>query len=235
MAVSSGFFNSRAGEHDRMYNADQLSSIFDGIISDGIYADYGERFVVSHRGGLDITVGTGRAWFNHTWTVNDSLIGFTLTPGTITMDRIDAVVIEVNKSEDIRANDIKIVKGQGSPTDPQRPELQHDGYINQYALAYIYVKKGAESITEADITMVIGTDETPFIKNVLENISIDDLLKQYQAQADLLMEDERKSFDDWFKNVQDTLDGDTAGKLQHQIDDLWAFLNSIPNGEEIAY
>ena len=34
MAVTSGFFNSV--NHDRLYDAEQLSSIFDGIIIDGV-------------------------------------------------------------------------------------------------------------------------------------------------------------------------------------------------------
>lgn len=70
MSVSYGFYNSMNG--DRKYDATQMSSIFDGIINDGIYETIGDRFVVRTSGGMNVVVGTGRAWFNHTWTLNDS-------------------------------------------------------------------------------------------------------------------------------------------------------------------
>ena len=44
MSVTSGFFNSLNG--DRRYNAEQMSSIFDGIINDGIFANIGTAFGV---------------------------------------------------------------------------------------------------------------------------------------------------------------------------------------------
>ena len=44
MTVSSGFFNSV--NHDRLYDAEQVSSIFDGIIEDGVCESIGEAFMV---------------------------------------------------------------------------------------------------------------------------------------------------------------------------------------------
>ena len=44
MAVSSGFFDSV--NHDRLYNADQVSSMFDGLILDGVYENMGEAFAI---------------------------------------------------------------------------------------------------------------------------------------------------------------------------------------------
>ena len=39
MAVTYGFYDSTGG--DRKYNAEQMGSIFDGIISDGFYSNIG--------------------------------------------------------------------------------------------------------------------------------------------------------------------------------------------------
>ena len=44
MALTSGFYNSING--DRTYNAEQMSSIFDGIINDGVFASIGKVFQV---------------------------------------------------------------------------------------------------------------------------------------------------------------------------------------------
>ena len=68
MTITSGFFNSV--NHDRLYDAEQVSSIFDGIIKDGVYESIGDAFMVTPNSDLNdsIIVGTGRAWFDHTWT-----------------------------------------------------------------------------------------------------------------------------------------------------------------------
>ena len=66
MSVTFGFYNSKEG--DRRYDAIQMSSIFDGIIQDGILQHVGTAMVVKESEAMIINVGVGRAWFNHTWT-----------------------------------------------------------------------------------------------------------------------------------------------------------------------
>ena len=85
MSLTYGFYNSNAG--DRKYDAVQMSSIFDGIIHDGVYASIGDSFAVAATTGREITVGTGRAWFNHTWTFNDSAIPLTVSAAAAVLDR----------------------------------------------------------------------------------------------------------------------------------------------------
>lgn len=67
MSVTSGFFDSSGG--DRKYNTEQMSSIFDGILKDGVYLSILNQFKVTPNVGMQITVDTGRAWFDHTWTL----------------------------------------------------------------------------------------------------------------------------------------------------------------------
>lgn len=102
MSVSSGFFNSLNG--DRKYNAAQMSAIFDGLIIDGVFASIGTAFAVKAAGGLTVNVGIGKAWFDHTWTVNDSILPMTAPEAEVLLDRIDAVVLEVNGMESVRNN-----------------------------------------------------------------------------------------------------------------------------------
>jgi hypothetical protein len=109
MGVTYGFYNSING--DRKYNATQMSSIFDGIIKDGVFLSIGEALIVSSETGMTVSVGIGRAWFNHTWTNNDAEILLTVPQSELILNRIDAVVLEVNSGDDVRANSIKIVKG----------------------------------------------------------------------------------------------------------------------------
>lgn len=194
MSVSSGFFNSLNG--DRKYNAAQMSAIFDGLIIDGVFASIGTAFAVKAAGGLTVNVGIGKAWFDHTWTVNDSILPMTAPEAEVLLDRIDAVVLEVNGMESVRNNTIKFVKGNPSSA-PSRPTLTNDGNVHQYPLCYIYRKYGTAVINQANITPMVGTESTPFVTGILQTISLDELLGKWQDELDRFTDARSKEVDDW--------------------------------------
>lgn len=194
MSVSSGFFNSLNG--DRKYNAVQMSAIFDGLIIDGVFASIGTAFAVKAAGGLTVNVGIGKAWFDHTWTVNDSILLMTAPEAEVLLDRIDAVVLEVNGMESVRNNTIKFVKGNPSSA-PSRPTLTNEGNVHQYPLCYIYRKYGTAVINQADITPMVGTESTPFVTGILQTISLDELLGKWQDELDRFTDARSKEVDDW--------------------------------------
>lgn len=194
MSVSSGFFNSLNG--DRKYNAAQMSAIFDGLIIDGVFASIGTAFAVKAAGGLTVNVGIGKAWFDHTWTVNDSILPMTAPEAEVLLDRIDAVVLEVNRTESVRENTIKFVKGNPSSA-PSRPTLTNEGNVHQYPLCYIYRKYGTAVINQADITPMVGTESTPFVTGILQTISLDELLGKWQDELDRFTDARSQEVDDW--------------------------------------
>ena len=194
MSVSSGFFNSLNG--DRKYNAAQMSAIFDGLIIDGVFASIGTAFAVKAAGGLTVNVGTGKAWFDHTWTVNDSILPMTAPEAEVLLDRIDAVVLEVNGMESVRENTIKFVKGNPSSA-PSRPTLTNEGNVHQYPLCYIYRKYGTAVINQADITPMVGTESTPFVTGILQTVSLDELLGKWQDELDRFTDARSQEVDDW--------------------------------------
>lgn len=194
MSVSSGFFNSLNG--DRKYNAAQMSAIFDGLIIDGVFASIGTAFAVKAAGGLTVNVGVGKAWFDHTWTVNDSILPMTAPEAEVLLDRIDAVVLEVNGTESVRENTIKFVKGNPSSA-PSRPTLTNEGNVHQYPLCYIYRKYGTAVINQADITPMVGTESTPFVTGILQTISLDELLGKWQDELDRFTDARSQEVDDW--------------------------------------
>lgn len=194
MSVSSGFFNSLNG--DRKYNAAQMSAIFDGLIIDGVFASIGTAFAVKAAGGLTVNVGIGKAWFDHTWTVNDSILPMTAPEAEVLLDRIDAVVLEVNGMDSVRENTIKFVKGNPSSA-PSRPTLTNEGNVHQYPLCYIYRKYGTAVINQADITPMVGTESTPFVTGILQTISLDELLGKWQDELDRFTDARSQEVDDW--------------------------------------
>ena len=179
MSVTYGFYNSIKG--DRKYNALEMSSIFDGIIVDGVYMSIGDALNVKSSGGMGITVGIGRAWFNHTWTLNDSLLPLTLANSDVLLNRIDAIVLEVNNNTEVRKNTIKILKGTPS-SKPVKPTMTEGELLNQHPLAYISIPAGATSISQSNIENAVGTSACPYVTGVLKGMDIDKLVAQWGAQ-----------------------------------------------------
>lgn len=199
MSITCGFFNSLNG--DRKYDASQMSSIFDGLIIDGVFATIGTAFAVKAAGGLTVNIGIGKAWFNHTWTINDAILPLTAPEAEVLLDRIDAVVLEVNATESVRENTIKFVKGTPSSA-PVRPTLENEGNVHQYPLCYIYRKYGTTIINQADITSMIGTESTPFVTAILQTVSLDELLGQWQNELDLFTASQEQNVSDWITNEE---------------------------------
>ena len=163
MAVSYGFYDSV--DNDRTYNAEQFGTMFDGLLLDGIFPSYGNAFAVSAGGaGLEVTVGSGRAWFDHTWTLNNDVISLEIPAASPTLDRIDIVVIETNA--DTRVNTIKVVSGVASLL-PIAPNPTRSGAVNQYVLAEVFVERAATSISYAAVTDKRGdANLCPFVRIV---------------------------------------------------------------------
>lgn len=199
MSVTYGFYNSLNG--DRKYTAEQMSSIFDGLIIDGVFASIGTAFAVKATTGITVNVGIGKAWFDHTWTLNDSILPMTAPESEVLLDRIDAIVIEVDGTESVRQNSIKFVTGTPSSA-PVRPSLVNEGTVHQYPLCYIYRKFGSSVITQADITNMVGTEETPFVTAMLQTISLDELLGQWQSELDQFVEERKDEVDQWISNEE---------------------------------
>ncbi len=231
MALTYGFYNSIAG--DRVYDARDLSQLFDGIINDGIFMSIGDYFFVTPGTGMKVVVGTGRAWFNSSWTLNDSPIILTVDNAELVLNRIDTVVIEIDASEETRANSIKIVRGIPA-TNPLEPVLINDQLVHQYPLATIYVGAGVTNIVNANLTNKIGTASTPFITGVLKTIDSAKLLSQWNSEFDIQMNiwsgifndwfntntvAWTGDFDEWFNSIKGLLGTDPAGQLAQSIYD----------------
>lgn len=203
MSVTSGFFNSVNG--DRRYSAEQMSAMLDGIISDGVFASVGTAFSVSATSGNVITVGVGRAWFNHTWVYNDSPLPLTAEASDVVLNRYDAVIIEVDHSDSVRKGSIKIVTGVAAKS-PVYPTLINTTSVHQYPIAYIYRPANSSAITQDNITYNVGTDECKYVTGPLEVHSIDTIVAQWRAE-----------FYKWFDELDAVLSGDVAANLTERV------------------
>lgn len=205
MSLTFGFYNSVSG--DRVYDAVQISSIFDGIIEDGVFSSIGSKLMVIPGTGMNIIVGTGRAWFNHSWTNNDSPLVLSVATANAAWTRKDIVVLEVNSDNAVRANSLKIITGVPA-LNPVLPTLTSTEYVHQYPLAYLEIGPNVTEVNASKITNMVGSDQTPYVIGVVNTISIADLMAQFESQ-----------FSNWFEEMKDQLSTDAAGNLQVQLDE----------------
>lgn len=239
MSLTYGFYNSLNG--DRKYDAIQFGQIFDGIIKDGVFMSIGGKLMATASSGMKVSVATGRAWFNSTWTYNDAIMLLDIPAAEVLLNRIDAVVLEVNATDTVRTNSLKVIKGTPA-TNPIPPTLANGGKIYQHPLAHVYVAAGATAISQSNITNKVGTSDCPFVTGILETMNIDALISQWGTEWDEFMSssettfdnnivnwtaewnayknNQQTEFDTWFDQVKGQLSEDAAGNLQAQINDL---------------
>lgn len=217
MSFTYGFFNSL--NHDRLYDADEFSRIFDGMLRDGIYSTIGTCMIVTANTGMIINVGVGRAYFNTRWMYNDSIMPLGIEQSSQVLNRYDAVVIEVNNDPMVRECNIRVIKGEDA-LEPVKPEMIKTESMFQYPLAYIYVKANTEEIGQDAIENMVGTSACPFVTGILQQLTTDELLLQWKEQYNLWTDSRQADFEGWFRNLKNMLDDNQAGHLQNEIDDL---------------
>lgn len=194
MSLTYGFYNSI--NHDRLYNANDLSEIFNGIINDGVFQNVGNHLAVSPgTEGFSVNIDTGRAWFDGTWSMNDSIYILTLddAPYVANYSRIDAICLKVDKSNSVRANSFVSVKGTETSQTPSKPTLPSDESVFYHPLAYVTVKNGDSSVLASVIENAIGTTVTPFVNGILKTVDASALLTQWQAQWDEWLVDKKST------------------------------------------
>lgn len=206
MTIKSGFFNSL--NHDRVYDADDINSIFDGIITDGVFGNIGSKFNVTPGSGMTVNVGTGKARFHQIFVENDANLVLQVSQSDVLLNRIDAVVIRVDRTMNGRIGNIVIVKGSPSQ-NPAAPTLSNDNQIWDMPIAYVNVKANANKINFSDIQYLVGGNTTPLITAPMQTVNVESYVSNMEAQ-----------FSDWFSDVKGKLSTDAAGNLQNQINTL---------------
>ena len=192
MAISSGFYNSVNG--DRTYDADQFGSLFDGIIASGVFPNVGDKFRVRPtNNGMSVYVGAGKAWLNNRWIENSGDETVTLTGSHATLDRIDLICIEVDRSKAVRGGKIKVIQGTPAVT-PVVPNLDDNGDRKSFALAQIKIVKNSRQIVAENIINLVGSARTPYVSGPVSTINLDSLQAKLQGE-----------FNAWFESVREAL------------------------------
>ena len=197
---TSGFFNSVNG--DRVYNADQMSGIFEGLITDGVYESVGNKLAVQPNSGMTIQIATGRGWFAKRWVDNTTPHLIALEAADVTLNRWAAVCIKVDITEGARKAEPYIKYGEYA-TAPAKPTMTRTETVKEYCLAYVYIKAGATAITAADITDTrANTSLCGWVTGLIEQLNSTTLWTQWTAL-----------FNEWFSGLQDNINANTEAML----------------------
>jgi len=201
--ITDGFHNSING--DRRYDAREMSAIFDGIINDGVFMSVGQAFAVNAVGGMEVTVGTGRGWFNSTWIKNDAVMKFNVSPAHVVMGRVDVIVIEIDGRTEARRNSIKYIQGVPA-AQPSPPAMIHTDRFHQYPLCQITVLAESTDINQSGITNLIGLAPCPFVTGILETLDITMFVAQLHSQWGEWLNDRYAQMLEWLGGVKNELD-----------------------------
>lgn len=224
MAITYGFFDAikqSDGTYDRAYNSDQISEMFEGLISDGVFESVGDALIVKEKSGMTIEVGTGRAWIGDRWMKNDAKMNITLAAAHLTLNRWSAIVIRADYSN----RTITIVEKVGTAaTNPTKPKMTDSDSIKEKCLAYIYVEKGATSISQAKITdSRADTSICGWVTGTIKQVDTSELFLQYQSayeqQLDAMeawQDQQKQAFDEWFSMLTDQLQVNTYIQKYHK-------------------
>lgn len=209
MSWKDGFFNSVSG--DRVYNADQMSSIFEGLISSGVYASIGNKLAVQPNEGMTIQINTGRGWFGGRWVVNDSEYLLTLDPADVTLNRYAAICVRVDNTVEVRKAHPYIKYGEVA-TNALKPSMERTDEIKEYCLAYVYIPAGAMEITASNIQDTRGNTELcGWVTGLIEQLDSTTLFEQFESL-----------FTDWLNSLDDYLDENVEAKLTADMLELKA-------------
>lgn len=238
MAFQCGFFNSING--DRKYTAEQMNNPYKGIVSNGVLAKENDSngFQVQELSLLRILIKEGYGIFADKWAVLDADLILDVPTPHVNYARIDSVIVRVDTSDDVRAGSIEYVQGTAAQ-NPVQPTLTRTDAIKEYRLANITVPANAISITQANIEDTRPSAECGFVTNLLQNSDISATYAQWQAQFEEWLANnnawaetkqaehetfiateqaeynewtdaKRNEFENWFNNLTETLNVNTA-------------------------
>ena len=204
MAVTYGFFNSI--DDDRLYNADQMSEYFKGLISNGVYENIGGALQVLADTGMDVNVQTGRAVIDCKWLESDAVESVTISEAHQVLNRYTAVVVRLDVSN--RLMEINTVDGTAA-SSPSYPALTNTTTIKEICLAMVYVAAGATAITQANIIDMRASDKCGWVTGIIEQVDTSTLFLQWQTAYQAYYNAMTSQFQEWFDALTQQLNVNT--------------------------
>ncbi|MGI5900792.1 MAG: hypothetical protein ACOX8S_12915, partial [Christensenellales bacterium] len=182
MAEHYRFFDSIDGGDERYYTADEFAEYFRQLLTSGIF-NGGENLRVTTTGvDMNIMIQPGYAWLEgYLYKIDTEPLVLTLDAADPNLDRIDRVVIRLDKRLENRYVKAFILKGEPAE-EPEVPELTRDENIYEISLAQIKVLGGKSFIGEAEVLDERFDESVCGIVNSLIKIDTSHLIKAFEGE-----------------------------------------------------
>lgn len=225
MAITYGFFNAikgSDGSYDRTYNADQMSTYFEGLVSDGVYESVDDGMQVVASSGMQVQVKSGRMLINSKWIKNDAAYPIAINAAHVTLNRYTAIVVRL----DLSARTISIVAKDGdNATDPTKPTMTNSQTVKEMCLAYIYVGRGVTAISQANIEDTRPDNNVcGWVTGIVQQVDTSKLFLQWQTayeefyqQMQTWQQQQEAAFNTWFSALTDQLNVNTYIQRYHKV------------------
>lgn len=244
MSFRSGFWNSIDG--DRTYSAEDMAIPFEGVITDGVFANWGDAFKPTVTNTSTVTIGSGKAWLHKKWIQNDSVYQMPIdVPNYASSTEARTVVVCLNLKTE------SYYRSAEFTVEEQRKYGSYPDMLNritnrsrQYTLPLFAINfaAGDSSIQQSNVTSLIGTPWCPYVTAPVQTVTIDDIRAKWDASYNALMNDIvgnartkaneaennfEASFNVWFQTLKNQLDTNQAANLQNQIASLTDKLDKL--------
>lgn len=206
-------------KYDRAISSAPLRKLYNQLFSDGVMPNPSTNLQVSAGEGMNVIVQPGFALCNGCLKLEEMQRTLAVQASDALYDRIDTVVLRLNDNDDARICDLYIVKGVPT-TSPVRPTLQRTESIFELGLADLFIAKNSTAVSNQRITDTRYETERCGIISSISQFDTTTLYQQIQADLAGFKENEQAQFIEWFTHIKTELDGDVAGNLQNQIDEL---------------
>lgn len=227
MALLSGFWNSVNG--DRLYSAEDMAIPFDGVITDGVFANWGEAFRVHPSSdGKSILVEPGKVWCKKRWAYLDATQTIALPNADSQATQYVIVYIDFKTEATNRYAQITTITVE----EPYSQAAAIKNAWNAFPLAFINQGPAQTGFQIADVVNLVGTQYCPYVAAPVTQFSVDDIrarydhqlnelsssyLSQIQSKASIFEQAFETRMTQWFATLQATLDGNAAAKLASEL------------------
>ena len=175
MSFSYGFFNAK--NMDRTYTAEDFTGYLSSIICNGVFDTYGDCFSVTAGSGLKVVIGTGKAWIDGHYFINDTAYTLDLSKYVDeSLSRYVTIGISCDVSENVRACKLEVKSGTAATT-PAIPTFEDTSSKKHLTLAAVFLKGGAKSIADSNIRdMREDEKKCGYVKCVLGKCRVSEIL-----------------------------------------------------------
>ena len=225
MAFYSGFFNSKG--LDRTYTAEDFTSYLSSIICNGILDTYGQNFkLTAANSGLGVVLGTGKAWIDGHYFINDSRYVIDLTSyQDESLPRYVGIAIYLDTTESVRSVTLKLFPGTPAE-NPQLPSIPQDEDHVRLLMYAVRMNPGASRITESDwFDYREDSNVCGYCKCILGKCKVTELMAQ-MAQLVVEVQEKNETIAELTNKVE---------QLEAEVEDIGDIVSAGQCGENAYY